>query len=54
MLIGNIEDVPLYTAVGTGSSMLANRLSYFYDLRGLSIVVDTACSSSLVAVSVYS
>jgi acyl transferase domain-containing protein len=31
-------------------SLLPARLSYFFDLRGPSILVDTACSSSLVAV----
>ena len=38
-----------YMATGTGSAMLANRLSWFYDLRGPSISLDTACSSSLNA-----
>lgn len=38
-----------YKATGTGSSMLANRLSWFYNLSGPSVVLDTACSSSLVA-----
>ncbi|MBM0279805.1 beta-ketoacyl [acyl carrier protein] synthase domain-containing protein [Micromonospora tarensis] len=38
--------------VGTGNvlNMLANRLSFTFDLRGPSETVDTACSSSLVAV----
>ncbi|KAE8858793.1 hypothetical protein PTNB73_08273 [Pyrenophora teres f. teres] len=40
---------PKYQASGTGSAMLANRLSWFYDLRGPSITLDTACSSSLNA-----
>ncbi|MBB5867758.1 acyl transferase domain-containing protein [Allocatelliglobosispora scoriae] len=34
---------------GTFSTFLANRISYFYDWRGLSMVVDTACSASLTA-----
>src|SRR5260370_32381282 len=34
---------------GTASSIIANRVSYFFDFRGPSIAVDTACSSSLVA-----
>lgn len=34
---------------GNALAVLANRLSYFYDLRGPSITVDTACSSSLVS-----
>ena len=38
-----------YSATGTGQAILANRLSYFFDLRGPSITIDTACSSSLVA-----
>ena len=39
-----------YLGTGTASSLLANRLSYYLDLRGPSLAVDTACSSSLVAV----
>ncbi|MEM7355306.1 MAG: polyketide synthase [Acidobacteriota bacterium] len=39
-----------YTTSGTHHSIAANRLSYWLDLRGPSLVVDTACSSSLVAV----
>ena len=38
-----------YAITGTATSIIANRVSYFYDFRGPSIAVDTACSSSLVA-----
>ncbi|WP_322789306.1 polyketide synthase Pks13 [Mycolicibacterium sarraceniae] len=38
-----------YAITGTTSSIIPNRVSYFYDFRGPSVSVDTACSSSLVA-----
>ncbi|KAI1076952.1 polyketide synthase PksD [Whalleya microplaca] len=41
---------PVNTATGTTASILANRLSWYFDLRGPSIQVDTACSSSMTAV----
>ncbi|KAL8727064.1 MAG: hypothetical protein Q9166_006307 [cf. Caloplaca sp. 2 TL-2023] len=39
----------LHTTTGNGLTMMSNRLSWFYDLRGPSVSFDTACSSSLVA-----
>lgn len=42
--------IDVHTGSGAGLCMLANRLSYQFDLRGVSAAVDTACSSSLVAV----
>lgn len=38
-----------YAMTGTSLSIIANRLSYFFDLHGPSMTIDTACSSSLVA-----
>jgi acyl transferase domain-containing protein/acyl-CoA synthetase (AMP-forming)/AMP-acid ligase II/NADPH:quinone reductase-like Zn-dependent oxidoreductase/acyl carrier protein len=39
-----------WSGTGNALSIAANRLSYFFDLRGPSLSIDTACSSSLVAV----
>ena len=38
-----------YKGVGTSHAMMANRVSWFFDLKGTSLAIDTACSSSLVA-----
>ena len=45
----DVENMSSYRSTGTGTAMLSNRISWFYDLRGASLTLDTACSSSLVA-----
>lgn len=39
-----------YSMTGNHQYMLANRISYFLDLKGPSVSVDAACASSLVAI----
>lgn len=43
----NIEG---HTSTGTYTSIIPNRISYFFNFHGPSVPVDTACSSSLVAI----
>ncbi|CAJ0552622.1 Ff.00g007000.m01.CDS01 [Fusarium sp. VM40] len=45
----DIEIINRYHPTGTSKSILSNRVSYYFDLRGPSVTMDTACSSSLAA-----
>jgi myxalamid-type polyketide synthase MxaE and MxaD len=49
MVMGDLRRAEAYSGPGTANCVVANRISYFLDLRGPSISLDTACSGSLVA-----
>ncbi len=49
MLFRDPDSAPTYTVTGTGTSLISNRVSWFFDLRGPSFTLNTACSSSMVA-----
>ncbi|RHZ51660.1 putative polyketide synthase [Aspergillus thermomutatus] len=51
LLLRDPDAIPMYQCTNAGQSraMMANRVSYFFDLKGPSVTVDTACSGSLVA-----
>ena len=49
LLAAAAEFSDAYAGSGGAFSMLANRISFFYDFKGPSLTVDTACSSSLSA-----
>jgi acyl transferase domain-containing protein len=42
--------IDAHYATGIGASVIANRVSFYYNLRGPSLPLDTACSSSLFAI----
>lgn len=42
--------IQAHSPVGASMTLLSNRLSHAFDLRGPSLTIDTACSSSLVAI----
>ena len=46
----DLGDVDSWSGTGGALSIIANRVSYYFDLRGPSVTVDTACSSSLVTI----
>jgi acyl transferase domain-containing protein/NADPH:quinone reductase-like Zn-dependent oxidoreductase/acyl carrier protein len=48
-LLFDLPAVDMQTMTGNTLSIISNRLSYIFDLRGPSFTLDTACSSSLVA-----
>ncbi|CAJ2513205.1 Uu.00g013240.m01.CDS01 [Anthostomella pinea] len=49
MKFRDIDAINRFTVTGCGSTILANRISHVFNLKGPSFTVDTACSSSLYA-----
>ncbi|KAF2468466.1 reducing type I polyketide synthase [Lindgomyces ingoldianus] len=49
MVFKDNDTLPKYAATGVAISILANRLSWFFNLTGPSIHLDSACSSSMMA-----
>ena len=52
MTLRDVETLPRYAITGQAMSLLANRLSWFFNLSGPSMNIDTACSSSMIALDV--
>ena len=49
-LLKDPDRLPTHTAVAASLSMLANRVSWFFNLLGPSVNLDSACSSSAIAI----
>ncbi|GAW18084.1 hypothetical protein ANO14919_075550 [Xylariales sp. No.14919] len=42
------DSIPRYFTTGSEMTMISNRISHFFDLRGPSVSIDTGCSTALV------
>jgi len=49
ILTSDAEQPSKYIGTGIGTSLIPNRVSWFFDFRGPSLAIDTGCSGSLVA-----
>jgi acyl transferase domain-containing protein len=49
LINSDVESTFKHLTTGSQHSIIANRVSWFYDFRGPSVLINTACSSSLVA-----
>ena len=49
LMVKDTNNIPRYHTTGTGEAILANRISYLFDLKGPSVTLDTGCSGGLVA-----
>lgn len=49
MSFGAIDDISRHTMSGNSLAVIANRLSFYFDLDGPSLTVDTACSAAMTA-----
>ncbi|KAF2470885.1 beta-ketoacyl synthase [Lindgomyces ingoldianus] len=45
------EQIPTYNATGCSQTLLSNRISWGFDLRGTSLTIDTASSTAICAAS---
>lgn len=52
LITKDADDLPKYSATGVSVSMIANRLSWFFNFLGPSVSLDSACSSSLMALDI--
>lgn len=49
MTLKDLETLPKYAITEEALSLLANRISWLFNLRGPSMNIDNACLSSMVA-----
>ena len=45
-----VDETSAFAAIGSHPALMANRISFFYDLKGPSMTCDVSCSGSLAAV----